>query len=326
MMTWFLALLALPAWPQTMKVPIKNWGLYNTTADSHIHAPTAWLQTEGVHGVLVAVIDTGLDAQHREFKGNLWEQPQKPKIFGWNFVTNGPNPEDDHGHGTHIAGIIGAKLDGQSAISGVSHQLQLLPLKYFSESSSGSMNLMNTVRAIHYAIDQGARIINYSGGGPEYAHAEYLAIKKAELKDVLLVSAAGNEHQDSDLPENAYYPAGYRLKNIISVASTDIYNQLLPSSNYGKRSVDVAAPGEAIYSTTPGGKTGLMTGTSQATAFVSGIAALLLSKHPNLSAPQLKQIIETSVDVLPHLSQKVRTGGRVNATKSLQLAATLAKK
>src|SRR4029077_10572959 len=125
-------------------------------------------------------------------------------------------------------------------------------------SNPGSVNLRNTVKAINYAIDHGARIINYSGGGPEFSEEEYLAIKRAESKGILFVAAAGNERQNTDLVENYYYPSAYRLSNIISVAATDIHNNLLPSSNWGKKSVDVAAPGENIYSTLPQNKFGYM--------------------------------------------------------------------
>jgi thermitase len=170
---------------------------------------------------------------------------------------------------------------------------------------------------LNYAVDHGARIINYSGGGPEFSEDEYLAIKKAEAKGILVVSAAGNEHQNTDLTENYYYPAAYRLSNIISVASTDINNNLLPSSNWGKTHVDVAAPGENIFSTLPNGRYGYMTGTSQATAFVTGIAALLLSKDPTLTPVQLKEMIMSSVDRFPQLETKLVTGGRVNAYGAL---------
>jgi thermitase len=175
----------------------------------------------------------------------------------------------------------------------------------------------NTIRALNYAVDHGAKIINYSGGGPEFSEDEYLAIKKAEAKGILVVSAAGNEHQNTDLTENYYYPAAYRLSNIISVASTDINNNLLPSSNWGKTHVDVAAPGENIYSTLPNGRYGYMTGTSQATAFVTGIAALLLSKDPTLTPVQIKELIMSSVDRFPQLEAKLVTGGRVNAYGAL---------
>lgn len=303
--------------PQTQAV-LKNWGLLNSKANSHISAVDAWKIEQGSRNVIVAVIDTGIDPDHKDLKQNIWQDPAAPaSVYGWNFVSNKANPKDDHGHGTHVAGIIGAWSDAKPGVSGVVHNVSIMAVKYYSETNSGAVNLANTVKAINYAVDHGAKIINYSGGGPEFSEEEFLAIKRAETKGVLFVAAAGNERQDTDVSENHYYPSAYKLSNIISVAATDINNNLLPSSNWGKRQVDVAAPGENIYSTLPGGRYGTMTGTSQATAFVSGIAALLLSKNPELTPPQIREIIMTSVDPVPQLRDKLATGGRVNAYSAL---------
>jgi subtilisin family serine protease len=300
---------------------IKNWGLSNTEDKSHIHAVDAWKIQEGNRAVIVAVIDTGIDASHKALSANIWHNSieNKAQVFGWNFVSDKPNPVDEHGHGTHVAGIIGAIADPNTGVSGVAHRVSIMPVKYYSDANPGSVNLKNTVRAINYAVEHGARIINYSGGGPEFSEEEYLAIKKAESKGVLFVSAAGNEHQDTDKSENFYYPSAYRLSNIISVAATDIHNNLLNSSNWGKRTVDIAAPGENIFSTLPQGRFGYMSGTSQATAFVTGVAALLLAQDPSLTPQKIKNIIVNSVDKLPQLQSKVFSGGRVNAHSALLL-------
>jgi subtilisin family serine protease len=195
-----------------------------------------------------------------------------------------------------------------------------MSVKNNTDTNPGSGKLKKTVRALNYAIDHGAQIINYSGGGPEPSEDEYLALKRAESKGILVVSAAGNEHQNTDMPENKYYPAAYRLSNMISVAATDINNNLLSSSNWGKLRVDVAAPGENIFSTLPGGRYGYMSGTSQATAFVSGLAALLLSQDRTLTPTQIKEIVMSSVDRFPQLAGKLVTGGRVNAYAALVAA------
>ena len=298
---------------------IKNWGLVNTTAKSHIHALDAWKIEEGSRDVVVAVIDTGIDSSHPNLQKNIWKDPNEKSqnVYGWNFVTNKANPNDDHGHGTHVAGIIGAISDSSSGVSGVARKVSIMGVKYYSEGNPGSVNLRNTVKAINYAVDHGAKIINYSGGGPDFSEDEYLAIKRAEAAGVLFVAAAGNEHQDTDLVENYYYPSAYRLTNIISVAATDINNNLLRSSNWGKSKVDVAAPGENIFSTLPGGRYGYMSGTSQATAFVTGMAALLLAKDPTLKPTQIKELILESVDRIPQLQGRVATNGRVNAYSAL---------
>ncbi|HUP57486.1 MAG TPA: S8 family peptidase, partial [Bdellovibrionota bacterium] len=269
--------------------------------------------------VIVAVIDTGIDSGHPALKKNVWKSPanQESEEYGWNFVTNKSNPVDEHGHGTHVAGIIGAVADPKAGVSGVAHNVSIMSVKYYSDSNPGSVNLKNTIKAINYAIDNGAKIINYSGGGPEFSEDEFLAIKRAESKGILFVAAAGNEHQNTDVNENYYYPSAYRLSNILSVAATDIRNNLLATSNWGKKRVDVAAPGENIYSTLPGNRFGYMSGTSQATAFVTGMAALLLSQDSSLTPVQLKEIIMSTVDRFPQLETKLVTGGRVNAYQAL---------
>ncbi len=323
----------------------KNWGLYNTVSNSHISIEDAWKIEEGSSTVVVAVIDTGVDTTHEDLRSNIWSDPnpqnfniigndisvsKRPlalisnqKSFGWDFVTSRPNPVDEHGHGTHVAGIIGAALNVKAGVSGVAHKVSLMPIRYYSDANPGPINLKNTISAIHYAIDRGARIINYSGGGPEYSRDEYLALKKAEARGILVVAAAGNERKDTDLPENYYYPAAYGLSNIISVAAIDIRNKVLESSNWGRKKVDIAAPGENIYSTLPGNRYGYMSGTSQATAFVTGVAALILAKNPSLSASDVKRIVLDNVDLVSTLSTKVATGGKINAYKALASLTTV---
>lgn len=335
--------------PAAQSLQFRNWGLMNTQKPSHIHAPQAWSLAEGDRKIVVAVIDTGVDANHPDLKNNIWSKsevrqtasaklpknhskpvltpksdPKKVKpsssvssIYGWDFVKNRPNPKDDHGHGTHVAGIIGAQLNQEKGVSGVAHKVSIMAVKYYHAGNSGAKNLSNTIKAIEYAVANGARIINYSGGGPEFSQGEYLAIKKAQAEGVLFVAAAGNERSNADQVENYYYPSAYPLKNILTVAATNIENKLLPTSNWGTSKVHVAAPGENIYSTLPGGQYGPMTGTSQATAFVSGIAALLLSKNPKLTPVELKHLIMNSVDTISGLKGKVATSGRVNAYRAL---------
>jgi thermitase len=298
----------------------KNWGLGHSQNNSHIHAAEAWKIQQGSKNVVVAVIDTGIDAQHPDLAPNLWQDAKSKSsstTYGWDFVSEKANPRDDHGHGTHVAGIIGAVANLQSGTAGVAQKVSLMAVKYYSDKNSGAINLRNTIRALDYAIDHGAQIINYSGGGPEFSEEEYLAIKRAESRGILVVAAAGNERQNTDQRDHYYYPAAYGLKNIISVASTDMDNNLLPSSNWGKTKVDVAAPGENIYSTLPGGKHGYMTGTSQATGLVTGIAVLLKAQNPKLKPEDLKALIMRSVDHFPQLSNKIASGGKVNAQLAL---------
>ncbi len=293
----------------------KNWGIANARAASSVDALEAWKIEKGSKSVLVAVIDTGIDANHPDLKANIFHD--KDNHYGYDFVKNAADPVDEHGHGTHVAGIIGAVANPKSGVAGVSPTVSIEAVKYYADSNTGAVNLKNTVKAIEWAVNSGAKIINYSGGGPEFAEEEYLALKKAESKGILVVAAAGNERSDTDKPENYYYPSAYRLTNIISVAATDINNKLIRSSNWGRTKVDVTAPGENIFSTLPNGRYGFMTGTSQATAFVSGIAALLLAHDPTLTPARIKEIIRNSVDSYAELKDKVASGGRVNAKKAL---------
>lgn len=296
---------------------IRNWGLDNDEFESHINARKAWALSEGSKKVVVAVIDTGIDASHPDLKDNLWKKPGSTDEYGFDFVTNKKNPNDTHGHGTHVAGII-AGHGSSGGIKGVAPNVSIMAVRYYSESVSGTDNLNNTIKAFNYAIDNGAQIINYSGGGAEYSAAEFKAIQRAEAKGIIVVAAAGNEYQNTDLPQNHYYPGDYGLSNIITVAATNIRNQLLPSSNWGLKNVHIAAPGENIYSSLPKGRFGYLSGTSQATAFVTGVAALILSENPNLKPQEVREIIMRSADHLDTLKSKVSSGGRLNAFSAVQ--------
>lgn len=274
----------------------QNWGLVNTYAHSHIHALNAWGITKGDDSIVVATVDTGVDFTHPDLQDNV--------LPGFDIVLDRPGAVDTYGHGTHVAGII----------RGVAPHFTLLPIRYFSAGATGTVSLKRSTTGIDYAITHHARVINYSGGGQEFSEAEYLSVKRAETAGVLIVAAAGNERADSDLVQNYFYPAQYRTPNIISVAATDINNKLLASSNYGVSRVDVAAPGENIYSTMPGGGYGYMSGTSMATAFVTGTAVLLLAECKGLTPAQVRDIIMKTADRIPGLPV---ASGRLNAYAAL---------
>ncbi|MEN9724274.1 MAG: hypothetical protein RJB38_2260, partial [Pseudomonadota bacterium] len=181
----------------------KNWGLSSLSL-SGISAAEAWKLGTGNSKVVVAVIDTGIDANHPALKPYLWKDPSisDRSVYGWDFLRNQPNPQDDLGHGTHIAGIIGGARLPSEGISGVAPGVSIMALKYYSEANTGEVNLANSIKAMHYAIDHGAKIMNFSGGGPEFSEEEYLALRKAEARGVLVVCAAGNEHENTDKIEN----------------------------------------------------------------------------------------------------------------------------
>lgn len=280
----------------------RNWAIQKGARPFTVEARRF---TSGSRKIVVAVIDTGIDPTHRDLAKNIWHDPKNPSVFGWNFVTNQSNPYDDHGHGTHVAGVITAVAD-----------VSIMALKYYSDSNPGATNLANLVKALNYAVEHGAHIINISGGGPQFSREEYLAIKRAEANGVVVVAAAGNEHQSTDKTQNYYYPASYDIPNIISVAATSFVDQLVPSSNWGGR-VSVAAPGENLFSALPGGRYGTMTGTSQATSYVSGVVALLKSCDNSLTPTQIRGAIIRHSDKLPEL-EFMLSGGRINAYKALR--------
>lgn len=271
-----------------------------------IQSDKAWNITHGDKKVVVAIIDTGIDVKHPALKENLWINPGEngldkkgrskrsngldddhngyiDDIHGWNFSAGNADLTDTHGHGTHIAGIIGAKRVSEKLPHGVAENVSLMVLKYYDPKTGGENNLTNSVQAILYAIRMKAQIINYSGGGSDPSAEEAIALRLAEKNGIVVVAAAGNEKSNSDV--HKYYPASYRLSNIISVTALDENQEVLPSSNYGSLSVDIAAPGKAIESTVPGGGYGKMTGTSQATAFVTGTIALMLSESRRPQTP-----------------------------------------
>jgi len=316
-----------------------NWGLQK------IRAPEAWLRQKGRQDVIVAVIDTGCDVFHPSLSSNIWKNPGESgldengfsrasngydddnngfvdDIYGWNFVNNSPDVQDEHGHGTHIAGIIGGKaLRGPGSI-GVAPHVSLMILKYYDSENSGVDNLKHTVAAIRYAVTMGAKIINYSGGGIIRSREEEAVIAWAAAQGVLVVAAAGNEGLNSDFFH--FYPANYDLENILSVAAVDREGVLLEVSNWGPSTVDLAAPGKNIYSTLPNGQFGYMTGTSQATAFVSGVAALMLAQDEQMQPPALIAQLVGQGRPISSLRGKVRSGDIVDASTALKVLPALA--
>jgi subtilisin family serine protease len=313
------------------------WGLKKSKAGK------AWGVTKGSKNVVVAIIDTGIDVNHEDLKGNIWTNPGETgldskgrdkatngidddgngfidDVHGWNFVSNTPDLTDNHGHGTHIAGIIGAEANNGKGISGIAPEVSLMILKYYDPKVANTDNLKNTIKAIHYAVQNGAQIINYSGGGTDYSREEYEAVKLAEQKGILFVAAAGNEQSNSD--KNHYYPADYGLSNLISVTAINPSTEVLPSSNWGTETVDIAAPGQNIMSTLPKNYYGLMTGTSQATAFVTGAAVLVKANRPSFKYSDIKRHILATGDAEKELQLKTRTARQLNLYRCLTVLDT----
>ncbi len=290
--------------------------------------------------VVVAVVDTGLDLTHPVFTGAdaIWTNPGEipnnqidddnngyvDDVHGWNFVANDNDPQDDNGHGTHVSGIIVGT--GENIYDGTytPSNIQIMPLKFLDSTGSGTT--ANAIQAIYYAVNNGASIINASWGGPSYSQALQEAIAYAYNAGVVFVAAAGNYSDNNDV--TPMYPANYDVPNVISVAATTDSDTMAYFSNFGESSVPLAAPGVYILSTYPGGGFATMSGTSMATPFVSGLAALLKEQQPGLLAYQIKQIIDANVDEPVSstgsylLAGKVETNGRVNFLRALDAAKT----
>ncbi len=319
------------------------WGLNNTgqsggTPDADIDAPEAWNITTGSRDVVIAVIDTGVDWTHPDLVANLWWNDREipgngidddgngfvDDVRGWDFVDNDADPMDINGHGTHVAGTIGAVGNNGFGVVGVSWNVTIMPLRFIGSNGRGSTS--DAIQAVNYATmmkrDYGVNVVatNNSWGGGGYSTALRNAINAAAAQDILFIAAAGNGDDDGRPINNdttPHYPASYSASNIISVAATDRRDQLASWSNYGATTVHLAAPGVSILSTTPGNRYSTYNGTSMAAPHVSGVVALLAAANPNASAAEIKAAILNSVDPLPSLAGKTVTGGRLNAYEAL---------
>jgi thermitase len=316
----------------------QQWGLFNNgqnggRAGADISAMRAWAVTRGSDQVVVAVIDSGVDYSHPDLTNNIWSRPEIIKAYqdddltsdgpiddvhGFNVVDDNDDPMDDNGHGTHCAGIIGAEGDNGLGIAGINWTIRIMPLKFMDANGSGTTK--DAIEAINYVIDRkragvNVRIISASWGSTAKSRALEDIIRKAYDEDILFVAAAGNSSSDND--QTPHYPSSYKLGNIVSVAALNRNDQLASFSNYGAKSVHVAAPGEEILSTWLEHGFAEKQGTSMATPFVSGVAALILAGNPKMSVDDLRTKLLKSVDKLPALNGKVSSGGRINAAKAV---------
>lgn len=291
-----------------------SWGIDPSYTKGSINLQDSWKRFRKNKNVVVAVVDTGIDYSHPFLKSNLYIPKGSVNLqnYGLDFSTPQftTTPIDHHGHGTHVSGII----------KSIFPEVQILALKYYNPQASGQANLNSTIKALRYAVDQNVDVINYSGGGPEPSAEELSILRRAEKKGILIIAAAGNEKSDIDNSKNAYYPASYGLSNIITVGAHDEYNKLIASSNWGTKSVDIAAPGYRIKSAIPGNGAGYMTGTSQATAFVTGVVAMLKSQYPDFNYQQLRNIVLSSSKRVPELKGKVLGSGKLDAAQATNIA------
>jgi subtilisin family serine protease len=312
----------------------QQWALRNDARNgglkgADISAVEAWATTKDSKQIVVAVLDSGVEYTHADLVDNIWTRPAAMKpyqdqdlgtvddVHGYNAVGNDGDPMDDNGQGTNVAGIIGAECENNLGICGVNWKTQIMPLRFVNAGGYGFV--ADAVEAINYAIERkhagvNIRVINASWGLAERSRALEDVIRKAYEAEILLVAASGSSNTNIDQTPN--YPASYNIGNIVSVAATDRSDALASFSNYGLKSVHIAAPGQDILTTGLGNDYEQRWGTSMAAAVVSGVAALALSAHPNLSVDQLRSLLLESVDKLPALRGKVTTGGRINAAKA----------
>lgn len=316
-----------------------QWGMKNTgqkdgggnkgTAGVDIDIESVWDISIGSPDVVVAVIDTGIDFTHPDLTENQFINTKEANgikgvdddgngyvddVSGYNFYADSTNATDDHGHGTHCAGVIGARGNNDYGIAGVNWNVKMMPVKFLSASGSG--DTQGAIKSIVYAVENGAKILSNSWGGGGKSKALIETIEFALSKGVLFVAAAGNDGEDTD--DSPHYPSSYDVKNIISVAALNNQGDLADFSNYGIKTVDIAAPGENIMSTLPGGDFEEWSGTSMATPFVAGVAALMLSVNPNLDALTLKAKLLTTARPLGPLNGKILTGGLLNANQAVR--------
>jgi len=307
-------------------VETQDWG------QRKIGAPEAWAQGAEGEGVIVAVIDSGVDITHPQLSSRLainagetgTDEAGHDKatngidddgngliddVFGYDFDQMVPDVTDGAGHGTHVAGIILADHT-KGSVKGVAPKAQLLPLDFMDDDGEG--NLSDAIQAMDYAASRGAKIINASWGGAPCSESLSKAIQRLAAQGVLFVSASGNSGRNLDqFPE---YPAAYGLSNQLTVGASVQRDITADFSNYSFSLVNLLAPGDLIYSTYPTDSAKYLSGTSMATPFVAGAAAVLWGLRPNATLAQIRTAIINSVDKGNYATA---SRGRLNLAKAI---------
>jgi hypothetical protein len=318
----------------------QQWGLNNFgqtvngsmgTADADVDAKEAWTVTPGSANVVVGILDTGLDVTHPDLAGNVWVNPGEncagcrtdgldndangyvDDWRGWDFVSSDNNPTDDNGHGSHVAGIIGAVGNNGVGVTGLNWDVELMPLKFLNAAGSGTT--ADAVEALLYATANGADLTNNSWAAAPFSQAMLDAIAQADAAGSLFVAAAGNDGLDRDTYTD--YPASYDAPNIVVTAATDGNDTKAWFSGYGARTVDLGAPGVNVYSTWRLGTYKYASGTSMATPHVAGAAALAKAAFPAASDLGVKALLLRTSDANASLVGRTTTGGRLNANAAL---------
>jgi subtilisin family serine protease len=311
-----------------------NWGVIKVAAEK------IWSRGHFGAGVIVAVIDTGIDRLHPQLSNQLainageigLDKNGKDKSAngidddgngyiddwnGYNFVSNSGDPTDDNGHGTHVSGIIAAEhhdavAQAASYVQGLAPQAKLLPLKFLDKAGGG--NLSDAIRAIDYAVALGAQVINASWGGEGCSVTLKDRVLGLANHNILFVAASGNEGLDLDSQRR--YPASFDFLSQITVGATGLFDSMADYSNFGDHSVHLFAPGTLVISTFPNAAMAALSGTSMATPFVTGTAALIYSAHPGAKLAQVRQALLGSV--LQKSEYHNESLGRLDMTTILQ--------
>jgi len=321
------------------------WGLENTgqsggVVDADIDAAAAWEITTGSRGVVIGVIDTGIDYTHPDLAANIWTNPGEiagngidddangyvDDVHGWDFLNDDNDPMDDDDHGTHVAGTIGAVGNNATGVVGVAWQVSMMALKTLGPTGG---TLAAAIEAIGYATMMRERGVNVVATNNSWGFAPGVnpggglstAIAAGGAAGILFVAAASNDANNNDVTPT--YPSSYADPSIIAVAATTRTNTLASYSNYGVTRVDIGAPGSAIKSTVPGGGYTSLDGTSMATPHVGGVVALLASEYTMATAAEIKQAILESAVPIAALAGKVATGGLLNARGALNRLAEI---
>ena len=312
---------------------LRNLGDYGGVAGADINATNAWNITTGSTNVVVAVIDTGVAYDHFDLAAQMWRNPGEipdngvdddgngyvDDVYGINAATGSGDPFDVHYHGTHVAGTIGAAANDGNPHVGVAWQVRLMACGFLDELGRG--NISGAIECIAYAVAHGAKILNNSWYGDGFSQAVLDAITAANSQGILFVACAGNRSRNTD--NRPTYPACFEVENVISVGALARTDELAFFSNFGAATVDLAAPGDEIYSCVSWAPDAYesFSGTSQAAPHVAGVAALLCAQFTtNITVAELRQRLLESTTPVAALSGTVATGGRLDAFRALTIA------
>lgn len=313
-----------PRYPQQWA--LENSGQTGGTPDADVNAESMWNIETGQSSIVIGVIDTGVDYNHPDLAPNMWKNPGEiagdnidndnngyiDDVYGINAILGNGNPMDDNMHGTHVSGTIGAKGNNNVGVVGVAQNVQIAACKFLSSQGSGSIS--DAIECMQYFAklkQAGVNLISTSNswGGGSRSQSMEDAIKAHRDLDILFIAAAGNESNNND--NQASYPATYQISNVISVAATDSNDRLASFSNYGTKTVHVAAPGVKILSTVPNNGYSELSGTSMATPHVTGLSAIIKSHFPLLDYKGIKSLILSSGTLIPSVSTKTLSKRRI---------------